>query len=155
MKEKTMFCKDYGGKIVVLLALIAGLLVLANCGRMALGGAALPNPSWTETAPLTPLISYTIADFSPIIEFHGEAFPVKILATASMKTSLDWDPRMSQKGDYIGDTLSRDSFFEASTAGKIRWEEVKDKIFDEGEKDYQIIIISNWRDIGIMPISRY
>jgi hypothetical protein len=104
-----MFCKHYCGNIAVLTALVAGLLVLASCEKkprgMVSGGATLSNPSWTETVALPPSISYTIVDFSPIVEFHGEAFPVKILATATMKTNLSGTPRMSHEGDYIGDTL--------------------------------------------------
>jgi hypothetical protein len=52
-------------------------------------------------------------------------------------------------------SVSRDSFLEAMAAGEIKWEEVQDKVFDETEEDYQIIPVSIWRDIGIMPIRRY
>jgi hypothetical protein len=104
-----MFFKNYGGKIVALATLLAGLLVLANCERkpqLVPNGAVLLTPSGTaETAALPPPITCTIANFSPIVEFHGEAFPVKILATASMKTDMNGNLRMSQEGDYIGDTL--------------------------------------------------
>jgi hypothetical protein len=109
IKEQAMFSKNYSGKIAALTVLIAGLLVLANCERktqgMVVGGAAVPNPSGAETVALPPPIPHTIVNFSPVVEFHGEAFPVKILATASMKTNLSGNPRMSQEENYIGDTL--------------------------------------------------
>ena len=43
--------------------------------------------------------------FQPIVEFHGSAFPVQILSTATTKTALGSGPRMIDKGGYIGDTL--------------------------------------------------
>jgi hypothetical protein len=43
--------------------------------------------------------------FTPVIEFHGEAFPVKSLATASMNTRFDGSPRMMTNDDYIGDAF--------------------------------------------------
>jgi len=42
-------------------------------------------------------------DFKPIVEFHGEAFPVKALALASNNTDWNGSPRMKEEGDYIGD----------------------------------------------------
>jgi hypothetical protein len=161
MKEKTMFCKDYGGKIVVSAALIAGLLVLANCGRKPRGmmpaGAAPPNPSWTETAPLPPPISYTIADFSPIVEFHGEAFPVKILATASMKTSMGGNPRMSREGDYIGDTLgdfgvSLRITSAANEPVPVRIEVESDRFIKKSSQD---ALVPSDKDIEIFPRIAY
>jgi hypothetical protein len=52
-------------------------------------------------------------------------------------------------------TTSRDSFLAASAAAEARWEEVKDKIFDDTEDDYQIIPIAALRAAGVMPIKRY
>jgi hypothetical protein len=43
--------------------------------------------------------------FDPIIEFHGDAFPVKILALAAKNTASDGSPRMKNDGDYIGDVF--------------------------------------------------
>jgi hypothetical protein len=43
--------------------------------------------------------------FEPVIEFHGEAFPVKALSIASMNTRFDSSPRMLNDADYIGDSF--------------------------------------------------
>jgi hypothetical protein len=43
--------------------------------------------------------------FEPVIEFHGEAFPVKALSIASMNTRFDGSPRILNDGDYIGDSF--------------------------------------------------
>jgi hypothetical protein len=43
--------------------------------------------------------------FEPLIEFFGEAFPVKILSTAAINTYPDGSSRMLNKDDYIGDRL--------------------------------------------------
>jgi hypothetical protein len=52
-------------------------------------------------------------------------------------------------------TVSRDSFLAASTFAEEMWETVQDKIFDESEDDYQLILISAMRAEGVMPIKRY
>ncbi|MDR0449719.1 MAG: hypothetical protein LBH26_00455 [Treponema sp.] len=47
----------------------------------------------------------TVAAFEPLVEFHGEAFPVKILALAAKNTALDGSARMKNDGPYIGDVF--------------------------------------------------
>ncbi|MDR0505205.1 MAG: hypothetical protein LBH32_00065, partial [Dysgonamonadaceae bacterium] len=43
--------------------------------------------------------------FTPIVEFHNEAFPVKIIATATAETAFDGSPRMIETNNYIGDVI--------------------------------------------------
>jgi predicted DNA-binding protein (UPF0251 family) len=61
-------------------------------------------------------------DFTPIIEFHGSAFPVQILSTASTKTNLNGSARMIDKGGYIGDTLGN---FGAKITGVSKGDKIK------------------------------
>jgi hypothetical protein len=57
-----------------------------------------PNtPQAGNAAPL----NYEVF-FDPVIEFHGEAFPVKSLALAAWNGTAEY-PRMVNRDDYIGD----------------------------------------------------
>ncbi|MDR2194909.1 MAG: hypothetical protein LBP19_10705 [Treponema sp.] len=74
----------------------------ASCSKRADGGTGMsqiPDSTSDRDAGI-PALTIT---FDPIVEFHGEAFPVKILALAAANTAWDGSPRMSNSGDYIGD----------------------------------------------------
>jgi hypothetical protein len=96
-----------------LVSLILLVFALNSCEAVKstlsgwLGGnktAKTPNTVIAIPSDNQQTVNYEI-DFKPIIEFHGEAFPVKALALASTNTSLDGSPRMKNEGDYIGDVL--------------------------------------------------
>jgi hypothetical protein len=62
----------------------------------------MPN---ADGLPGTQLVFNYEVLFTPLIEFFGEAFPVKINSMASMNTWWDDSPRMTVRDDYIGDLL--------------------------------------------------
>jgi len=61
-----------------------------------------PSADWQSSAQIP--FSYEVS-FEPLIEFYGEAFPVKILSTAAYNTFPDGSSRMIHRDDYIGDSL--------------------------------------------------
>jgi hypothetical protein len=54
---------------------------------------------------IPPPVAANAESFTPIVEFHNEAFPVKIIATAATETAFDGSPRMIERDDYIGDVI--------------------------------------------------
>jgi hypothetical protein len=96
---------------LIVLGTIVGLFVVLVVVGMLLPssnndtGAQIPSspviqiPNGDSTAS-----NYQVA-FEPIIEFHGDAYPVKILATATINAYWDGTPRMRKDGDYIGDVF--------------------------------------------------
>jgi hypothetical protein len=50
-------------------------------------------------------LNWSVAAFEPIVEFNGEAYPSKIIATAAVTSMLGGSPRMIETEDYIGDAL--------------------------------------------------
>jgi tetratricopeptide (TPR) repeat protein len=93
--------------------LVSAIIGIAAVALAFLGCEKTANKSSIATTPNTVVaipsdnqetVNYEV-DFEPVIEFHGEAFPVKALATASRNTSLDGSPRMKTEGDYIGDVF--------------------------------------------------
>jgi hypothetical protein len=91
------------GSILALLGilLIVAIFVPSNDGSIAY----TPNSPVIQIPNADSTVSNYQIVFEPIIEFHGEAYPVKILATATMNTSWDKSPRMRTEGDYIGDVF--------------------------------------------------
>jgi hypothetical protein len=64
-----------------------------------------------------------VSAFEPIVEFNGEAFPSKIIATAAVDSMLGGGSRMIETADYIGDALGDFGVkFRGSPAGIIRIE---------------------------------
>ena len=82
--------------------LMSVFLFYLSCGKT---NAASMTPTTTIVlqAPNAGF-SYEVL-FEPIVEFHGEAFPVKILSTATRNTSLDGSSRMIATADFFGDSL--------------------------------------------------
>jgi hypothetical protein len=67
---------------------------------IALSAAALAVVVIVITA-----LNWGVAAFEPIVEFNGEAYPSKIIATAAVSSMLGGGPRMIETDDYIGDAL--------------------------------------------------
>jgi len=100
--------------ILFTVALISGFLFCLSCKRTDMALAASAAPATTiiqiqmpnaDGLPGTQLTFNYEVFFMPLIEFYGEAFPVKICSTASLNTFLDGSPRMIVIDDYIGDSL--------------------------------------------------
>jgi hypothetical protein len=96
--------KRMGKKLFVIAAAVLVVGALAVTGIRGFAGAGTDaSPPPMPDAALS-LANYDLA-FAPIVEFHGEAFPAKILSTAAMKTGFDGKPRMIQGSAYFGDTI--------------------------------------------------
>jgi hypothetical protein len=89
-------------KRIFVLSIVSIVILFNCCKRTALPGSQSQNSNASQTVAPAPHYEIT---FDPIIEFHGEAFPIKILSLASMNTAWDGSPRMCNEDYYIGDTL--------------------------------------------------
>jgi hypothetical protein len=102
MKKRTIQAAFY----LVFLVLVALAIVSCSPKDTARGthttAIQVPNPSETESNA-SQTVSYEIAAFDPIVEFQGEAFPVKLLSIATANTWHDGSPRMRKTEDFIGD----------------------------------------------------
>ena len=98
--------------------IFAALFLTASCfpGQKQVGGDIVLQKEAKKHR------SSSKVGFQPIVEFHGSAFPVQILSTATTKTSLGGGPRMIDKGGYIGDTLGN---FGAKISGLSNGDKIK------------------------------
>jgi hypothetical protein len=80
------------------------------------------------------------AVFEPIVEFNGEAYPSKIVATAAAASMLGGGPRMVETESYIGDALGDFGvkFRSASAADMIRVEIEGDHLIYKSVLETQI-----------------
>jgi hypothetical protein len=88
--------------------LISGFLVCLSCTKNGTTTPQIPTTIIQIQAPNTDggtqiSFNYEVL-FEPLVEFFGEAFPVKILSTA-WNTWPDGSSRMIANDDYIGDSL--------------------------------------------------
>jgi hypothetical protein len=83
------------------IALLSVLLVFGGCDKGRTETSKITDSTSEQNAG-TSRLDFT---FNPIIEFHGEAFPVKILALSAKNTAWDGSSRMSNSSDYIGDVF--------------------------------------------------
>lgn len=93
--------------VLITASIISVLLLCFSCDKKP----ALPSTTIiqiqapnTDGQPGTQLVFNYEVSFKPIVEFQGEAFPVKILSLASV---VSWvgNPRMVDRDDYIGDDI--------------------------------------------------
>ena len=95
--------------------------------------------------------------FEPIVEFQGEAFPVKILSTATATTWWDGSPRMVNEEDHIGDLLG-DFGVTVSLKGSSE-EGIPIKVEIEGDrfikKSSLDVVIPTNKEIEIFPRISY
>jgi len=98
-------------KITLLIVILfSGALVFYSCNKpknkeahTTIIQVHVPNP---DGLPGTKIAFDYEVSFEPLIEFFGEAFPVKILSTAAIETfPPDDSPRMINTDDYIGDSF--------------------------------------------------
>jgi hypothetical protein len=110
-------------KVLMFLAILVLLIVVLFAGLMFYSIYIGSKEPVASVPAIPPTITYTIEipssngldgkqtvfkgdiSFEPIIEFFGEAFPVKILSTAALNTFPDGSSRMVNEDDYIGDWL--------------------------------------------------
>jgi hypothetical protein len=85
------------------LIIICGLFYI-SCSRFGLNKPSAITRVQIPGADGRPNTQLSFS-FEPLIEFYGEAFPVKILSTAAKNTYWDGSPRMITGDDYIGDSL--------------------------------------------------
>jgi len=85
--------------ILLTVSIILSLLFCVSCEKKIV----LQVPSSNADGKSKTKLNFEVS-FNPIIEFNGEAFPVKTLSTA---TANSWygEPRMANKDNYIGDII--------------------------------------------------
>jgi hypothetical protein len=98
-------------------ALISGFLFCLSCTKTDTALEASAAPATTiiqiqipnaDGLPGTQLTFNYEALFIPLIEFYGEAFPVKICSTASLNTFLDGSPRMIEDYTWLFATYANE-----------------------------------------------
>jgi hypothetical protein len=103
-------------KVLKFLAFLAVLIIVLFAGLMFYSlYIDSKKPQAEPPHPPTQRIEVSFPDgqsgfkydvsFEPLIEFYGEAFPVKILSTATLNEFYDGTPRMIRNDDYIGDVF--------------------------------------------------
>ncbi|GHV61241.1 hypothetical protein AGMMS49587_04870 [Spirochaetia bacterium] len=98
-KPVLILCIIFG---ILALLIVAGIIIVPSLKHDAIVQES--NPIIQISNNNSTVSNYQVA-FEPIVEFHGEAYPANILATANMTAAFDGSPRIQKDGNYIGDVI--------------------------------------------------